>query len=400
MAARGDVSRVSTGRAGWMSAQVNDSDSGGRARRRRSRRAKRSRERPVDDVSAGGETGSDAPDDDHAEEPPAKTPPPRTRKGRTGMKGRKPRKSGRGTATPKSSARQRSAASAGETDPLSKFSASALSRVTVLGDRPTEVVYKLAEQSQRKRGTVILSTLLAMCAMALVTLSGVLIYQIVTGETLGTGRAETAIVDPPKGHSTLVPEVFQGKEDNEDDVFEPIAERPDDAEPFTKDQVFASTEELEFDDMKLTMRDSAVTDTCTSLVWGDELAQTLADGSCTSAANAVYKDPDDKYVAQFTLFDLEDEAAAMAVNKALDPTNHETAPGFLLPQDTSIDGLQKGHSQATTQVMGHYLAVHWVARTDGAAPDEGTAMAEVNVVAMNASEAVYKELRDAKEAEE
>ncbi|RNL86647.1 hypothetical protein [Halostreptopolyspora alba] len=385
---------------------MSDSDSGGRARRRRSRRARRSRNLPVDDAGVAEETEeaeSEAPDDhDPSEGPPAAAPPPPTRRGRKGTKGRKSRKGGPGRDKPaaKNGAGQRSTASAGEMDPVSKFSASALSRVTVLGDRPTEVVYKLAEQSQRKRGTVILGTLLAMCAMALVTLAGVLIYQLVSGETIGPDRAETAIVDPPEGHSTLVPEVFQGKEDNEEDVFEPIAERPDDAEPLTEDRVFAGTEELELDDMKLTMRDSEVTDTCTALVWGEELAQTLVDGSCTSAASAVYKDPDDQYVAQFALFDLEDESAAMAVNNALDPTNYETEPGFLLPRDTSIDGLRQGHSQATTQVMGHYLAVHWVARTDGADPEEGTAMAEVNVVAMNASESVYKELRDAREAQE
>ncbi|MBB4931028.1 hypothetical protein F4561_001848 [Lipingzhangella halophila] len=378
---------------------MSDSDSGGRARRRRSRRAKRSPDLPVDDVGVNEEPGEIDPADDY--DAPEELPDddaPRTRKGR---KARSASRKGRGKAAPQSSAgRRRSAAPSGGVDPVSKFSASALRRVTVLGDRPTEVVYKLAEQSQRKRGAVVLGTLLALCAVALVTLGGVLLYQLVSGEPIGTDRAETAIVEPPPGHSTLVPEVFQGKEDNENDVFEPIAERPGDAEPLTEKRVFGGTEKLELDDTELTLRDSEVTDTCTSLVWGDHLAETLADSSCTSAASGVYKDPDDEYVAQFTLFDLEDESAASAVNTAIDPTDSSTEPGFLLPQDTSIDGLQKGHSQATTQVMGHYLAVYWVARTDGGDPEEGTAMAEINVVAMNAASAVYKEVRDAGEDED
>ncbi len=383
-----------------MSSQVSDSDSGGRARRHGARRAKRSRKSPADDVGVGENDAADVDGYDDTEDHPAEEPASRTRNGRKGRKAGKGRAAGRDTSATEDTIRSRRSASASGADPVSKFSASALRRVTVLGDGPSDIVYKLAEQSQRKRGTVVLGTLLALCAMALVTLGGVLLYQFFSGEPIGTESAESAIVDPPSGHSTLLPEVFQGTDDTEDEVFDPIAERPGDAEPLTEDQVFSSTEELELDDTKITLRDSEVTDTCTSLVWGDELAQTLADNSCYSAASGVYQDPDDEYVAQFALFDLADESASREVNKAFDPTDTSTESGFLLPQDTSIDGLQEGHSQATTQVMGHYLAVYWVARADGGQPDDGTAMAELNVVAMNASTAVYEEVSTAREDEE
>ncbi|WP_046471665.1 hypothetical protein [Allosalinactinospora lopnorensis] len=385
---------------------MSNSDSAGRAGRRRSRRARGARDLPGDER----DTGPLPDEDDHDDEPGDaheaagggdEEPPRRSRgSGRKRSAAGKGRKPGRGKEAPvEGGARRRRRAPAGEVDPVSKFSASALRRVTVLGDRPSGMVYKLAEQSQRKRGSVVLGTLLALCGTALLALAGVLVFQLVSDGSVGQGRGDTAIVEPPAGHSTLLPKVFQGKQE-ESEVFEPIATRPGGAEPLTEEKVFGNAEELELDDLELTLRDSQVTDTCTSLVWGEELAETLADGSCTSAASGVYQDPDDDYVAQFTLFDLEDQEAANRVAQAVDPTDHTTEPGFLLPQDTEIQGLREGYSQATTQVMGHYLAVYWVARADGGEPGDDTTMATLNVVAMSASVAVYEEVRDASQAED
>ncbi|WP_186355895.1 hypothetical protein [Streptomonospora sp. PA3] len=290
---------------------------------------------------------------------------------------------------------RRSARSAPGIDPVSKFSASALRRVTVLGDRSSQIVYTLAEQSTRKRGTTILATLLVLCVTALVALLGVLAYQLATAspDSADSGGS-SAVVAPPQGHSTLVPRLYQAQP--QDDAFAPIAERGDGGGALPKDEVFGSeTEELKLDGHTLVREQAEVTDTCTSLVWGDGVARALVDGECTSAASAVYMGEDDEYVAQVALFDLADVESSEAVARSLDPGVSATAPGFLLPQKSGIEGLHKGYSQATAQVMGHYLAVYWVARTDGGEPSDSDTLSTLNVAAMNASTWVYRQVGEA-----
>ncbi|GAA3743610.1 hypothetical protein [Salinactinospora qingdaonensis] len=285
-------------------------------------------------------------------------------------------------------AASRSAAAA-PLDPVAKFSASALRRVTVLGDRPSNFVYSLAEQSSNKTGTYVLGSLIGVCGVALVTLLGLLLYQLFAGPQQ-VAQESTPIVTPPEGHTTLLPELYHAQEQQE--LFDPIAERAEDAEPLTSEQVFGSTDTLTLDDVELTLQDSAVTETCTSVVWGEQLAQTLAEGACTSVARGVYQDPEGTYVAQFTLFDLADADAATAVSEELDP---ETSAGFVLPLNGEVEGLHKGYSQATAQVMGHYLALCWVARADGGQPEDSDSIATINVVTMDAAVSVYEQVRDA-----
>ena len=372
----------------------------------------------ADDRSDGYDDGYDDEydgyGDEYEDEPPRRGSPSGRRRSasttrRNAQNGRKPK---RGKAAARTAAVRGQAASdaprrghrgvraGGGVGPVSKFSASALRRVTVLGDRPSQVVYTLAEQSRRKRGTAVLGTLVALCCTALIALLGVLGYQLTLGPNALTGKGNAAIVDPPEGHSTLLPELYQGHQEDETEVFAPIAQRPDDAAPLTEKEVFGPAEKLELDDFELLLKDSEATDTCTALVWGEELAQSLADGSCTSAARGVYQDKKEKYVAQFTLFDLADTEAAQASAQALDPTDHTTESGFVLPLDESITGLHEGYSQATAQVMGHYLAVYWVARADGGQPAEDETMAALNVVAMDASVWVYQEVGEAKQQAE
>ncbi|MBB6172369.1 hypothetical protein HNR23_002429 [Nocardiopsis mwathae] len=377
------------------------SDSVGRKGRRDARRAAPD-EHVHDGTDQGGAVGvaddestADAcvpdPADDSAEaaESADATDEEQSRRGR-GSSGRGRRSAGKKGAT------GRGRRGSGRTDPVSKFSASALRRVSVLGERPNQVVYTLAEQSQRKRGTVVLGTLLALCAVALVSLLGVLIVQLIRGEVGGYGDGANAIIEPPKGHPTLVPRLYQGQTEGSD-VFAPIAERPTDAQPLTEQAVFGPAEKLSMQGYELLLDDSEVTDTCTAVVWGEHLQQALADGSCGSAARGVYQDQDGEFVAQFTLFDLQDADAAGKVAAALDindPKN--TEPGFILPLEDGISGLHEGYSQATSQVMGHYLAVFWVARTDGADPGNDDSMAALNVVAMDAATYVYQEVGAAK----
>ncbi|GHC88131.1 hypothetical protein GCM10007079_32850 [Nocardiopsis terrae] len=283
---------------------------------------------------------------------------------------------------------------------VSAFSASAIKRVSVLGDRPNQIVYTLAEQSKRKRGTAVLAVLLGAFSIALVALLGLLIHQLLTGSGSSEAGGEETITAPPEGHSTITPELYLFEPDDPE-VFGPIAERPEDVEPMTEESVFGPVEELDMAGMQLELRESEVSDSCTSLVWGEELGQSLLDANCLNAASGVYTDADEDYIAQVTLFDLSDSEGATDVAASLDPTNPESEPGFLLARDMEgVDGLQEGYSQATTQVMGHYLAVYWVASTDGSPPGDDSGIATASVVSQSAFGFVYDEVVAHKPAEE
>jgi hypothetical protein len=277
-------------------------------------------------------------------------------------------------------------------DKVSAFSAAAIKKVSVLGDRPNQIVYTLAEQSKRKRGTAVLGVLLGAFSIALVALLGLLSYQLFSGAGGTVAGGDDRVVAPPEGHSTLTPQLYLS-EPNREDVFGAIDERPEGLEPMTEESVFEPVREIGLDDMNLELRQGSVTDSCTSLVWGEELGQSLIDANCIQAASGVYTDGGEQHIAQFTLFDLANAEAAAEVERELDPTNAESGAGFLLTQTgDEIPGLRDGYSQATSQVMGHYLAVFWVADTDGSPPGDSADMATLSVASMNAARYVYEEV--------
>lgn len=276
---------------------------------------------------------------------------------------------------------------------VSSFSANAIKRVSVLGERPNQIVYTLAEQSRRKRGTAVLVALLTAFGLALIMLLGLLTYQFVSNDGSGmVAETEDSIVEPPEGHTTLTPELYLS-EPNREETFGAINERDPDTEPMTEDSAFGGADELELNGVSLEAQQTTVNDSCTSMVWGGDLAQSLLDAECVNAASALYTDSDQEYVAQVTLFDVADSDGAEEVAAALDPANAETEAGFVLPQTgEDVSGLHEGYSQATTQVMGHYVAVFWSAREDGQDPGEDSDLATVNVASMNSVQFIYDEV--------
>ncbi|PDP86252.1 hypothetical protein CQJ94_17800 [Glycomyces fuscus] len=340
--------------------------------------------RPADDGHDGYDDGpyDEGPHDEDADEAGGRAP----RRGRgRGTRGPSRRRA------PGDRAGGRRAGATG-VDKVSAFSAAAIKRVSVLGERPNQIVYTLAEQSKRKRGTAVLGLLLGAFSIALVALLGLLSYQLFAGGGGTVAGGDDTVVAPPEGHSTLTPELYLS-EPNREDVFGAINERPEGTEPMTEESVFEPVREIGLDDMNLELRQGAVTDSCTSLVWGEDLGQSLIDANCVQAASGVYTDGDEQHVAQFTLFDLANAEAAAEVERELDPTNAESGAGFLLTQTgDEVPGLRDGYSQATSQVMGHYLAVFWVADTDGTPPGDSTDMATLSVASMNAARYVYEEV--------
>ncbi|WP_106245744.1 hypothetical protein [Allonocardiopsis opalescens] len=258
-------------------------------------------------------------------------------------------------------------------------------------------VFALARQSRRRRGTWVLGGLLVS------TLVAFLAFVVVLGIQLSLlpadGTLNQTLGGAPEGEEEeagLRPEVYYDQAQLP--LFDPIADREADAEPLTVDEVFGSdTEELAFEDYRLRLRDSRLDDDCAAAVWGSRLVQALADADCSQAVRGVYTDEDNGYVGQFTLFNLADTGAAESVLEPLDPGN---AMGFVRPLSGEVDAFRTGYSQASTQVMGHYVAVFWVAREDGAEPGEGDSIASLNVVLMDAGLSVYERVRRAEAGSE
>ena len=262
----------------------------------------------------------------------------------------------------------------------------------MLGDRPEQVVYTLAEQSRQKHGTYVLITLLVMAVISLLALLAALVFQVLNPEA-AANRAPAPIVQPPAGHSTLRPELFHAQ--GQQDIFDPIAERDPDAEPLTEEEIFGPVQELSLSGMELTLRESEVTDTCTALVWGEELAQTLSTGACTSAARGVYLDSNGEYVAQFTLFDLADAEAATAT---LEAWTHRS-PGFVLPMQDDIKDCTPATARPPPRPWVTMSRCSGSPGPTAANPPATTPWPRLNVAAMDAALVVYEQVRDAKEGE-
>ncbi|MDS1269342.1 hypothetical protein RIF23_03420 [Lipingzhangella sp. LS1_29] len=254
-----------------------------------------------------------------------------------------------------------------------------------MGERSSQILANLAEQSRRRRGGYVLGGLLVSCGVALLALL-VLLGMQVFGAGVTSSQAEAPIVDPPEGHSRLQPDVYNAAPQAE--MFDSLAEREGDASELTEEGLFSQDEDIAAAGVELSLTDTEVTDVCTATVWGDELAETLSEGQCTAAARGLYHDEGEEYVAQFTLFDLAEAGHAEAVAEELDPASRD--PGFVLPLEGDHEGLQDGYSQATAQVIGHYLAVYWVARSDGESPGDDDSLASLNVAVTEAADPVFE----------
>lgn len=264
-------------------------------------------------------------------------------------------------------------------------SAAGATQRSTAGERRNQILASLIDQSRRRRGGVVLGGLIASCGLVLVALLGMLGMQLF-GPGIASNQAEAPIVDPPEGHSRLQPDVFNAAPQT--DMFDSVAERGEEAPELTQDALFPEDESISAAGVELEMVESETADVCTATVWGEQLAETVSEGQCSEAARGVYQDDGQGYLAQFTLFDLATADSAEAVSQELDPESQD--PGFVLPLNTDHAGLQEGYSQATTQVIGHYLAVYWVARTDGELPEDDDSLASLNVAVTEAAVPVFE----------
>lgn len=167
--------------------------------------------------------------------------------------------------------------------------------------------------------------------------------------------------------------------------FAPLADRKADSAPLTAQEVFGART---LTAGKVTLRRLAarLDPSCAGAVWGTDLADALAQAGCSQAVRGLYATADGVYVAQYTLFNLSDVSAADGLAKSL-ATLYRGA--WVQPLESARAKFGT-YSEASAQVMGHYLGVAWVGRADGAEPGEKDDFIMLGLAVREAEKAVFR----------
>ncbi|MGW5263663.1 hypothetical protein ACWEQG_22060 [Microbispora sp. NPDC004025] len=165
----------------------------------------------------------------------------------------------------------------------------------------------------------------------------------------------------------------------------PVRDRKADSAPLTAQEVFGART-LTAGKVTLRRLASRLDQSCAGAVWGADLADALAEAGCTQAVRGLYTTADGAYVAQYTLFNLADVAAADSLAKSLTSLYRGA---WVQPLD-SPRARFGAYSEADAYVLGHYLGVAWVGRTDGAEPGERDDFIMLGLAVREAEKAVFR----------
>ncbi|MEU8199691.1 hypothetical protein [Streptosporangium sp. NPDC049046] len=183
------------------------------------------------------------------------------------------------------------------------------------------------------------------------------------------------------------PDVYRGWPSSK--VFAPIAESKADPKPLTAKDLFPKT----LSEGRTTLRlagSPRLESACAAAVWGQELTDLLAQGGCTQVARGLYTSADNRYVAQYTLFNLRDTASSDTLVNTL-TTLHRggwvrpvQAPRAAFPAD--------GHTEASGHAMGHYAGLVWIGRADGAEPGARDDFVSLSLAVRATEKAIFRRI--------
>ncbi|MDF5755975.1 hypothetical protein [Spongiactinospora sp. TRM90649] len=183
------------------------------------------------------------------------------------------------------------------------------------------------------------------------------------------------------------PSAYQGWASTK--VFAPIAKREADTRPLTAKEVFGG-KTLKAGKITLKLAGSTLDQSCAAAVWGTPLVDLLNAGECAQAVRGIYTSADNRYVAQYTLFNLRDTEAADTLVRELE-TKHRA--GWALALTSGRAALPAdGHTEASGHAMGHYAGLVWIARKDGAEPEKGDDLVTLSLAVRGAEKAVYRRI--------
>ncbi|MEU7451062.1 hypothetical protein [Streptosporangium roseum] len=168
-------------------------------------------------------------------------------------------------------------------------------------------------------------------------------------------------------------------------LFAPIARSKADPAPLTLKDVFAE-KVLKEGRTTLKLAATKMDADCSAVVWGQGLADQLAQAGCTQAARGVYTDG--RHVAQYTLLNLRDTASADGLVQSL-TTMHRGGWTLLLESGRARFPIG-GYTEASGHAMGHYVGLVWIGRADGAEPGAKDDFVSLSLAVRGAEKAVFR----------
>jgi hypothetical protein len=169
--------------------------------------------------------------------------------------------------------------------------------------------------------------------------------------------------------------------------FTPIGTRTADSKALTVKEVFGA-KSLPYGKLTLKPAASGIDTACASAAWGEQLIARLAAAECRLAVRGVYVSADNRYVAQYTLFDLRDVAAANELVEAL-KVEHTGGWARALPAEKAAFPAG-GHTVGSGHAMGHYVGLVWIGRRDGAEPGPKDDFVTLALAVRGAEKAVFR----------
>ncbi|MFD1937721.1 MULTISPECIES: hypothetical protein [Nonomuraea] len=178
------------------------------------------------------------------------------------------------------------------------------------------------------------------------------------------------------------PEKFEGWASPK--VFAPIAERAKDAQPVTAKELFAGKTLTGAHKVTLKLAEKSVDTDCSAALWGAELIAQVGDAGCSQAARAAYTSTDGRYLAQFTLLNLNDAKVAGELVESLKSLHRGgwVRPLAPFPPDAYTEG--------GAYALGHYVALVWLSRADGAEPSPRDDFANLALTVRAAEKPLFK----------
>ncbi|MFJ2029488.1 hypothetical protein [Streptosporangium sp. NPDC087985] len=220
-----------------------------------------------------------------------------------------------------------------------------------------------------------------------VSVIGVLVSAVVLAFVIGSmgndfvpGRATAAAISTQPR-----PDAYRGWVSPK--LFSPIAQSKADPAPLTLKDVFAE-KVLKEGTTTLKLAATKLNADCSAVVWGQGLADQLAQAGCTQAARGVYASADGRYVAQYTLLNLRDTASADALVQSL-TTMHRG--GWTRPLESGRARFRSGgYTEGSGHAMGHYAGLVWIGRADGAEPGARDDFVSLSLAVRGAEKAVFR----------
>ncbi|WP_283133533.1 hypothetical protein [Rhizohabitans arisaemae] len=219
-------------------------------------------------------------------------------------------------------------------------------------------------------------------AMALVSIGVVYLVGVLTAREGVSGSADVWTeggVRAPEGYQAWPPSK----------IFKPIGDRRSDPKAMSVGEVFAE-QTLRYEGQALKLAAKHAGKDCAAAVHGQRLVDEVAAAGCTQVLRGHYVSENKRYVAQFTLLNVRDAAAAEGLVTSL-KTGYKS--GWVVPLGTKGPAFPKGgYTEASGYAMGHYVALSWVGRADGASRTEKDDFVNLSLTVRGAEKAVFRRL--------